>query len=444
MSENFSGKDFSMIPCDGFKIYEADLLRLSEWKGKGLWFTESSCRSCGSDRLERVLEYGATPLADVLLTEEEAGKPELAVPLTLAFCMNCCLLQILESVDPSILFGRKYPYFSSVSETLRKHFRTNADGLMETRKLGPRSLVIEAASNDGCLLRHFLERGIPVLGIDPAEGPVREARRRGIPTVQDFFSSKMADILHRRGVAADLFLANNVLAHVPDPNDFLGGVGKILKEDGMAVFEVHYVVDLIDRCEFDTVYHQHYSYFSLSALHRLFRRHDLYINDVMPLPTYGGSLRIFVEKTPSTGESVTSMLREEQRKGIESPDYYREMGTRALELKENLLRLLLSLKVDGKRIAAYGAAAKATTFLSFCGIDEKILDYVADANPFKHGLFMGGNHLPVVSPSWLTKNRPDHVLLLAWNFAGEILRQEESYVKSGGRFILPLPRLEIL
>jgi len=403
------------------------------------------CRSCAHRGLELILSLGNTPLANALIDEDKLHHPEPTFPLNLALCSNCSLVQITETVPPQDLFGR-HLYFSSFSHAMLLHAREIVGRILESRKLNSESLVVEIASNDGYLLQYYREAGVPVLGIEPAVNIAQVAEeKRNIRTLAEFFDATLARRLVAQGDRADVIHANNVLAHVPGLNDFVQGLHVLLKDDGVCVIEVPYVKDLIDRCEFDTIYHEHLSYFSLTALKRLFDRHGLVIENVERLAIHGGSLRVFVTQTSDKqNRAVSDLLEEEARWGVGSMAFYEGFAERVEKLKAELRSLVLELKEKNQRLAAYGAAAKGSTLLNYFQLGRESLDFVVDRSTYKQGRYMPGVHLPVSSPARLLEEMPSHVLLLTWNFADEILEQQAEYRQRGGRFIIPIPELRIV
>lgn len=405
--------------------------------------TISACRSCGHADLQPILSLGKTPLANALLTEAQLSEPEETYPLDLVFCPRCTLVQITETVPPEKLF-REYLYLSSFSETLLQHAEAIAKHLTKTRRLNQDSFVVEVASNDGYLLQYYKRGGVPVLGIEPARNIAKIATERGIRTVCDFFDETVAQRLRDEAGRADVIHAHNVLAHVSDLNGFVRALSRLMKDDGLIVIEVPYVKDLIDGCEFDTIYHEHLSYFSLTALDALFAQNQLAIQNVERLAIHGGTLRIYAANTAEPRSSVAAMLAEEARSGVNRIDFYRDFGARVEAVRRELVDLLRRLKSEGKRIAAYGASAKGSTLLNYFQLGADVLEFVVDRSTVKQGYYTPGTHLPIYAPEKLLAEMPDYVLLLTWNFASEILAQQSEYRARGGRFVVPIPSVRVV
>jgi len=403
--------------------------------------TISGCRSCGDPGLVQLLEFGAMPLANALVPAEDLGRPDARYPLTLVFCPRCALVQIKETVDPDVLFGT-YLYFSSFSDTMLAHAREEASHLAARRGLSASSLVVEIASNDGYLLKNFVAMGIPVLGIEPAANVARTATAGGVRTEIAFFGSELAKRLRGDGLRADVVIANNVLAHVADLNGIAAGIATLLTDDGLAAIEFPYVGDMIEAVEFDTIYHEHLCYFSLHAASAVFARHGLAVTDVERHAIHGGSLRIYLERAGRmAGDAVARLLDEESRRGMDAARFYEDFAARVTKLRDELMRELRRRKAAGQRLAAYGASAKGSTLMNAFGIGADLLDFVADRSTVKQGRYTPGNHLPIVAPEALMEKRPDAVLLLTWNFAEEIFRQQAAYLSAGGTFVLPIPEV---
>jgi SAM-dependent methyltransferase len=397
------------------------------------------CRICGHAPVERVLDLGRQPLANALRGEADLANPERKFPLTLGFCPACSLVQIFETVDPEVLFA-DYVYFSSFSDTMMAHARAASEMLIRRRGLGRTSLVMEIASNDGYLLKNFVERGVPVLGIEPARNIAKVAEEKGVRTLAEFFGLALAERLAGEGQRADVILGNNVLAHVADLHGFAAGVARLLAPEGCAVFEFPYVGEMFKSVEFDTIYHEHLCYYSLHAVQKLFAEHGLSVTDVERLPIHGGSLRLFLEpgrREPSF--PVRALLEEEERLGLTRIDAARKFAAKVSELKASLRAELARRKAAGQRLAAYGASAKGSTLLNHFEIGRETLDFIVDRSTVKQGKFAPGTALPILAPEELLARRPDAVLLLTWNFADEIIAQQRAYLEAGGQFIVPVP-----
>ncbi len=397
------------------------------------------CRSCGAEELELVLALGHMPLSDRLVDPAEDAAAEPKVPLTMVFCPSCTLVQIEETVRPEVLFGEDYPYFSSYSDTLLDHSERNVTALIERYQLSSGDLVVELASNDGYLLQFFSEAGIEVLGIDPAPGPAAVAVEHGVPTMVEFFGQDVADRLVSEGIEADVLIGNNVLAHVPDQNAFVGAMATLLAPKGSIVMEVPYVKDLIEHTEFDTIYHEHHCYFSVLSLEALFFRHGLHLNRVEHHPIHGGSLRFFASADLAREASVDEYLAAEAAAGMDTIGYYRDFAARVDGVKLALNDLIDDLRRNGATVAAYGAAAKGAIMLNYTGLNGDQLEYVVDRNPHKQGKLMPGVRVPIYDPSKIAKDPPDYLLILPWNFKEEIMEQQSDFAAGGGRFIVPIP-----
>ena len=394
------------------------------------------CRSCGGE-LEVVLDLGRTPLANSLLRKEDLDGPEPRFPLRLAVCHDCALAQLVETVPPEALFS-DYPYFSSFSDTMVRSAGELVGRLVKDRGLGSGSLALEVASNDGYLLRHYLSAGVPVLGVEPARNIATQAEADGIPTLCEFFGRDVGGRLRDEGRLADTLHANNVVAHVPDLNGLFAGFEAVLKPGGLLVIEVPHVLEMVERLEFDTIYHEHVFYFSLLALEPVFARHGLRVVDVEALPIHGGSLRLFGAREGEPSAAVEELREKERAAGADSVAFYRDFRERVDDLGARL-RSLLDTRRRAGRIAAYGASAKGSTLLNYFGIGSETIDFVADRSTVKQGLFTPGTHLPVLPPEVLLERMPESVLLLTWNFADEILEQQHEYRERGGQFIVPVP-----
>ncbi|MDC9808811.1 class I SAM-dependent methyltransferase [Rhizobium binxianense] len=409
--------------------------------------TAHNCRFCDAPLKHRFVDLGSTPLANAYLTEEQLKQPEPSYPLRAFVCSRCWLVQADAFVPPEDIFSH-YAYFSSYSDSWVEHARQFTIMARERFGLGPTSQVIEVASNDGYLLKHFVEAGVPVLGIEPAENVAEVARGIGVPTEARFFGKATAADLVSRGHAADVVIGNNVLAHVPDINDFVGGLSAVLKPDGIVSVEFPHLLRLMENIQFDTVYHEHFYYLSLLAVEKAFAAHGLTVFDVEELPTHGGSLRVLACRTTSAthpnGPSVAKVRADEASAGFDKIETYEAFQSRVAPIKDGLLAFLKEAKRNGKTVAAYGAAAKGNTLLNFCGVGTDLIDYVVDRNPHKQGHYLPGSKLPIYAPEKMDETKPDYVLILPWNIKNEVVAANSKVGAWGGRFVVAVPELTVL
>ncbi len=406
-----------------------------------------NCRFCHSALTNPVVSLGDFPLANTFLDEDELSRTEHFYPLGLYLCDKCYLVQLPEYEKPEKIFTI-YPYFSSYSSSWLKHSENYVNNMIERFGLDKQSFVTEVASNDGYLLQYFIRKGISVLGVEPAENTAKVARKKGVPTEVAFFGTGVAGRLAAEGRIADLIIGNNVLAHVPEINDFIAGLKIMLAQDGIITLEFPHLMTLIQDVQFDTIYHEHLSYFSLLSLERIFSSHELIIFDVEKLQTHGGSLRIYLRhkghSTKGICKTIGDIIREEKKAGLNRIDTYQGFNKRVKKIKRELTDCLVHLKHDGKIVAAYGAPAKGNTLLNYCGISSGLIRFTVDKNPYKQGRYLPGSHIPVKSPDAIRQVRPDYVLILPWNLKDEIMEQMKFIREWGGKFIIPIPEPAVI
>ena len=409
--------------------------------------TQGKCRFCATPLKYTFVDLGMSPLSNAYITPEHANRMEPFYPLHAFVCDTCFLVQLEEFETPEQIFG-DYAYFSSYSDHWLDHARTYAQTMVARLELDGGSRVIEIASNDGYLLQYFKEQNIPVLGIEPAANVAAVATGKGIPTMVKFFGANTAIELAGENSRADLLIGNNVLAHVPDLNDFVAGLKQLLKPAGIVTMEFPHLLRLMSENQFDTIYHEHFSYFSFLAVEKIFARHGLVLFDVDELPTHGGSLRIYAihaeNKAKPVAASVTRLKQREREAGLERLETYAGFAEQVRETKRQLLEFLIGAKRAGKTVAGYGAPAKGNTLLNYCGIRSDFIDYTVDRSPHKQGKLLPGTHIPVHHPDKIRETRPDYLLILPWNIREEVMEQMADIRQWGGKFVVPIPRVEVL
>jgi len=405
------------------------------------------CRHCAAELTLPLVDLGTAPPSNAYLTRETLQRPERRFPLRVLVCERCWLVQTEDFTDAHELFDADYAYFSGVSTSWLAHAERYVGEMAARFGLGAGSRVVEVAANDGYLLQYVKARGIPCTGVEPTASTAAAARAKGIDIVQDFFGRRLAADMASRGLQADLMAANNVLAHVPDINDFVAGFATLLKQNGVATFEFPHLLRLMTDAQFDTIYHEHFSYLSLIAVQRIFAANGLTVFDVEEHPTHGGSLRVFAQRTDTgkqpISDRVAKMLRAEEAIGIQTEKYYLAFQVRAEKVKDDFVNFLADAKRQGKIVAAYGAAAKGNTLMNFAELGSDLIQYVVDKNPAKQGKFMPGSRIPIVSPEALHSQRPDYLVILPWNIADEVTQQNAALAKLGTQFVTAVPKLEI-
>ncbi len=406
----------------------------------------NECRFCDSPLKHTLVDLGMSPLCESYLTAEQLNHMEPFYPLHVYVCEKCFLAQLEEYVSPQEIFS-EYAYFSSYADSWLQHVKNYTDVMVDRFKINEKNFIVELASNDGYLLQYFVEKGIPVLGVEPAGNVAKIAVEKGVPTLVDFFGEKLARNMVVEGKGADLLIGNNVLAQVPDINDFVKGMKILLKPSGVITMEFPHLMRLMDENQFDTIYHEHFSYFSLISVEKIFAFHGLKVFDVEELHTHGGSLRIYAchHEDPAKDDcvKVKEIRDRELAAGFDRMDYYNSFSEKVKETKRTLLSFLINAKKEGKSIVGYGAPGKGNTLLNYCGIRRDFIDYTVDRNPYKHGKFTPGTHIPIFPPDKIRKTRPDYVFILPWNFKDEIMQQMSDIRSWGGKFIVPIPEVKV-
>ncbi len=404
------------------------------------------CRFCGASLQRTFVDLGMSPLCETYPSSADLRRGEMYYPLHVYVCDQCFLVQLEQYESPENIFSN-YAYFSSYSDSWLKHCETYCDKITKRFSLGSQSFVVEVASNDGYLLQYFVQRNIPVLGIEPAANVARVAVEKGVPTLVQFFGAQLAKELTAERRCADLVLGNNVLAQVPDLNDFVEGLKILLKPGGVLTLEFPHLLRLIEHNEFDTIYHEHFSYFSLLTAGRILKAHSLKVFDVEELPTHGGSLRVYAcraeDRTHYVEPAVQALIAEEERAGLASAEGYEGFALQVKQVKWELVNFLLTAAREGKSVAGYGAPGKSATLLHYCGIGKDLIGYTVDRSPYKQGRFLPGSHIPIYHPDRIRETKPDYVVILPWNLKDEIMEQLRFIREWGGRFVVPIPRVTI-